>query len=165
MRPGCFMKNTGNSISGNSVFFGEFPLGFDDRVLFSYFKDIAFTKFCCGRISSFSLILSSFFYHVGHVVFVCSKKKMIRSNAKSIVTFMTNKKVFLNFSIMNYPRKSMSKIMAIFSNAKLAISRIKLSSGPFPTFMKWDEFNFIPKSFHKMTLLFFEIKSKREGVQ
>lgn len=117
------------------------------RYFYSFFIKVMI--FSSRQVSSGIAWMASFLVRICHVVFLCSGKKMIRTNAFWIVTFMKNVQVLINVTVSQLPRKSMGKTcFATFvtSNLENSISRLIGACSPFPTGRSL--FNFVPKTLH-----------------
>lgn len=94
---------------------------------------LGFIKLRKMTFFSFSRDLSSFPYHIFHVICMCTKPKMSRINTRRIIAGMAYAHSFGYFRFMDYPRDAMS--IRIYSmKKKLSVSVGMDSSNPSPTF-------------------------------
>lgn len=132
---------------GDIIFFSQIFMG---KVTGSIFCSNGFNcylvKFFVSIFNTFAAFVSIFFYHVSIVFSSCTQKKMMRIYAGSIIAFMTYAKIFFNCSFKNNIRNSMSTITKRRFDPSVSY-RID-ASYPFPTFVEWDFFYFIKKSFN-----------------
>lgn len=95
---------------------------------------------------------SSFFKHISRVIEMCAKKQMVWIYASRIVAAMTNQKIFSNWSMMNFIRKTMGFFRFAFY-FDTPIAACKFTSNPLPTGMKRNEFNSFKKALHLASIL------------
>ena len=83
---------------------------------------------------------------------------MIRPNASGIIALMTDKFSLWDWAIMKLIRKSVGHDHSFHSwfvwQRKIAISKNSLCSSPFPAFMEWNFYNFIPESLHRRVVAY-----------
>lgn len=144
--PNLATHNETHNLLTNAIFFGQSGLTYTIIGIGIFYL---LYKYGCQFSSGVSTTkcLSTFFRHILHVVFVRSKKKMIGSNAKLIVTRVTNKQAYGNLIIRQFIRESMRKICFPFM-FKFSITPTSNTSTPQFTQSWTSGFNFIKKAFH-----------------
>ncbi len=100
-------NNTTDIAWSNSEFIRKTPACiFPIFINISNTDNVFFSKFCV--ICSFSFCLSIFRNSVSYIVSASSKKKVVRINARRVVTFMTDAHPFWYRSLVNFKRVAMS---------------------------------------------------------
>lgn len=143
----CFsMDDKQDGAFHDSISFCKFTRR-DGWVNIANLQNIIFSKFCIAMCRPFSSILSSFSHHIGHIVFICSKKEMVRIYTISNVTFMKNMHFIWNWPPMENPGSSVCRYrLACTAPSEKSISMSGNAGFPKPTSFSF--LNFIPKSFH-----------------
>lgn len=98
----------------------------------SYFQNLFICKFAVIVLSPLPVIKFPLFNSIKHIFQMRSKKQMIWPYARFIVAFMKNIYTIWNFSIMQYPRYSMSG-SCFFSKPERTISSSCSTTNPKPT--------------------------------
>lgn len=143
MSPAGAVNNELDLRSGYIKFFGYFSLRFNCRIFRSYLKDLCLSKFGSAAIFSFRSMSSngpSFFSHIFTVLFGCSKPQVGWINTWRIITSVANEKTVRNFSIVYFPRNSMSSFVF-----KVSIPVLRRSD-PYPAIVSF--INLIPELLH-----------------
>lgn len=127
MSPAFPMNNSIDYLSRYIVFFRHFFKKFG--VFFSYFYGVF-----CFKMKNTSSV-SILFHHILSIVFMCTKKQMIRVNALSVITFMTNKITAWNFSAIQLKRNSVSSkgFSTVATRSHLPITPFPKGPKPNPT--------------------------------
>lgn len=149
MTPSFTVTNGSNGSSRDPIFLGDHSI----RKFIGTFSG----KFCRAdfyyfffRQNSFSMFFSEWMSFLRNfilmVLCISSYKKMVRINARTVVTFMKNMKSLWNKFISNNPRKSMSgHQFSTYNN--LSIRSSMKRSFPFPTSFFYN--NAFPESISK----------------
>lgn len=99
-----------------------------------------------GLWQSFSEWLASLCYHVGLVVVVSAKEKMVGSDARRIVTFMKNMQSVWDRTVMNFIGYAMRPIAMLYAPIPhFAVSLFRFTASPIPASVRL--FGLGPKSF------------------
>lgn len=120
--PNMFMGNTVNSSKNTAL---------PAPIKKSYFSNIFIRK--TRVMAFFSPTFTAFFNHIIRVVLGCSYKKMGYSNARTIVTFMTNEHSFGNLSFFHFPMKAMRNCLFIMRGIKNSVTSGSFCAHPHPT--------------------------------
>ena len=121
----------------------------------SDFYNIFLRQFCHPMFLAskiFVMLSSSFSNHIMSIVFGCSKKKMIRVTASSVITFVTNLHFLWNYSFQRLVYCSMGKNIST-SRPNNAISSFSNRCLPRPTFIRITKQYFFPKSIIERKLM------------
>lgn len=81
--------------------------------------------------------VSSLVSHVFGVLRICPKEKVIRSNARRIVAFMTDEHAIRDYSVGQLPRKPMRPVVAFAEPFSFSVPVFILVAGPFPALLRF----------------------------
>lgn len=151
MRPSFLLQNAMNFLKTNWKTLGDLRERISLIVHLSNFLDIVFHKLVIWSAFAaigFAKFSSAFCVHVSNIVYLGSKKQMIRIATSSIVAFVQNLYVRIGyFPIGQFIGDPMG--LARFSiKPKFSISKRIFISRPFPAFIWRTDMNLIPKSLH-----------------
>lgn len=101
-------------------------------------------------VDSSSIAESLFCAHVLKIIFLSSKKEMLRTNAWRVVAAMKNAFSSRNLSVMQFPRKSMGPDRPVIDSNN-PIARFVAICGPFPALARFYDVSPKPfsRSFHE----------------
>ena len=137
-------------------------------VKFSNFQYILFRQLRVSILCSYSWIISTLLHHISHVISLRTQKKMGRITARRIVALMQAAQPIWNFSIDEFPRKSMCLIIFILY-FHVAISTFMFDRGPIPAIIRATLVNFFPESILKewgeSGIIVHDVSSLLAGVQ
>lgn len=143
-------NNCTNTSTTNAKDFPKFILRIITcTIKFSYFYHIFFCYLCRTTSRAIDMIKSMLTHAISHIVFLCSKKKMMRITTSRMIALMKNSKFVRYISISQFPSYYMG-IIYYFINVKFPISisiTKQATSFPFPAFIRAANVNFTPKTF------------------
>lgn len=130
----------------NSIAFGE--ININASVVFKIGSHFLYLFFGQLRMNfSFVIRAATFLPHIFHIIFCGTNKQMKWIYASPVVTLVTDLHSTRNSSIVKSPGHPMCTNANSRFGRKLAIPSRRFSPDPFPAVMKWNHFNFRPKSF------------------
>lgn len=133
-----------------------------DTELRSYFslwnsilEKISYFPYLAGRKFRWS---SSFYSRIGHIVLICSKKKMLRIAASRIVASVQYKKWVWIESVNNEPKNPRSDECFSTSDSYISVTSANAGSLPRPAFIFTTNVHLRPESGYFRFRQFFEWK-------
>ena len=158
--PTSVVHNIGNHLLAHSVSSTQSYLGYVSLLIGLSYLFYKYPSQFGGRIKlpricyTFPCSVSTLLNHIRMIILNCSKPKMIRSYARRVIAFMTNKKIFVWFSKMNPIRSAMGSSGNYFPNWSTDEVNIDSSisfgiKGTQPNPARISLFNFWPKLFLK----------------
>lgn len=108
------------------------------RVPNSYFSHLRFYKFGRGAFLTLLILVPSLFLHVLAVVFVCADEQVVRVDANSVITLMTDEHPIGDRAVSVNPRKSVTlpPFSALPIGMPESVSISVFSTSPMPAFVR-----------------------------